>query len=218
MSAQILAFPGCEAKPAKVKREPQYRLSKAMKAAIKKEPAPEKDELLQAARASWRKMSQDQDENEERLFLARESGKRPTPIRYMSLATCGVATPTFGEGGALFRWAIEATPKGEILAANEKDEALRLAVRTLNTLGLVARYGMLSGRNNSYGDDGKEAAEDFETLAIADLGHALKCLQEFGGRAEQTPSERKRDQGRYLKRKARQDAFDKAYDEARKGS
>lgn len=218
MSAQIISFPGFEPKPAKSKKAPKVRLSKALKESIKKEPDPAEVELLQAARAAWSKMQDEQATKEERLFLAWQAGKRVAPVRYMSLAECGISKDTFGEGTALFRWAVEATPRTKVIPKGDKDEALSLAIRTLNTLGLVARYGMLSGSNRNYrDDDGKEDAEDFEATAIAELGSALKRLQHFGGRAEQSPAERKRDQGRYLKEKARRDAFRRACDEARQG-
>lgn len=218
MTATIITFPGCESQPPKTKKV-RVRLSKAAKEAIQKDPDPEKDALLLAARASLGKVIESQRSDQERRFHQWQSGKRVPAVRYMALATCGIACEDFGEGTALFRWAVEATPTTKILKEHEKDAALALAIRTLNSLALVARYGMLSGNTKSYrDDDDKGDAEDFEAIAIADLGSALKQLQRFGGRAEQSPSERRRDQARYLKEKARRDAFSRAYDEARNES
>lgn len=148
-------------------------------------PAPTFEQLVDSLSAKlaprWRK----EDLRTEDVFLRWQEGRRHSPESFYEESRFGSAMPTYGEGPELFRWAVEATRKP--LRATQRDEALALAVETLNELGLLFRYG---GLQVSACSRAEMVSREFAEMAIADIGRTLAMLRPFGAVAAPPPGER----------------------------
>lgn len=148
-------------------------------------PAPTLEQLVDSRSTHVSALDKQENIRTEHVFLRWQNGQRHTPMSFCESSLFAAATSTYGEGPKLFRWAVDATRKP--LRTSQTDEALALAVGTLNEIGLLLRYGGL--RVSAAGHDEKVGRE-FAEMAIADIGRTLAMLRPFGAVATPPPGER----------------------------
>ncbi len=127
------------------------------------------------------------DRRESACFMRWLQGVRTAAIAFCKGSLYGIATDHYGHGGAIYTQAIATVARADVLHSSQRDEALALAVETLNAFGVLARFGGLSQALAWETEKGG----DFATHAVADLGVTLAKLRAFGAMAGPTAPELK---------------------------
>jgi hypothetical protein len=105
---------------------------------------------------------------------------------YAAGSNFGRASDHFGEGPDLYRWAVQSVAPKDILRINERNEALNLAIATLNKVAFLLRHGGMDAGGGYVVDEekfDKEAHRAFEQHSISDVAEAMVRLRAFGARA-----------------------------------
>ena len=140
-------------------------------------------EMIRLVKLLQQKMDHEERASEER-FIRRQQGVRCTAEYYAEGTSFGSATDHKGTGPRAYEWAKDAVAGSAVLRFNARDDALELAISTLNQIAHLLRFGGISvGRAHALPGFDEGQLRDYEYSCFSDLGETMVRLRAFGARA-----------------------------------